>query len=422
MISVIIPVYNQHDMSRECIQTLMETTSDYEIIVIDNGSTPEFVPPFTGWNPAKVIRNDKNEGFPVAVNQGIEAASGDVIVLLNNDVIVTPGSINALSDWLDDYSIISPVTNTCAGIQRIELPVYKNIEQLNSEAESHAAANQGESIDVNWVIGFCMAFKRELWSDLGAFDESLWPCSGEEIDFCFRAREKGHKVGVALDVYMHHIGSRTFSDLEKEGVLEYKALCDRNDAHLAKKWGSNFWYRQLVNPQEFQLEGDDLKLNLGCGRFRLDGFINIDRNDKVNPDLNCDVLSLPFAAGSVSEIYCGHLLEHFSWFEGQEALRYWRVLLKPGGKISVCVPDFDVLIEKYKGNQTPDALRMLNEHYIYSYVQESHHKYCYSGPLLEAALKSAGFTEIKKLEADDPHYTENVDWQIGYEGFKNEDK
>lgn len=237
MISIIIPVYNQHEMTTECLESVRRHTSDYEIVLVDNGSTPPV--------PGATLRNETNLGFPVAVNQGIRAAKGDIIILLNNDVIVTPGWADALARHLDDYAIVAPLANYCAGLQRVTLPAYRDEGELEWLAIDWAKKNAGKSFPVNWVIGFCMAFKRSLYNELGEFDESLWPCSGEEIDFCLRARKAGHQVGIARDVYVHHVGSQTFLDLQNAKQLIYNDICVRNNNHLARKWGES-WIHQAA--------------------------------------------------------------------------------------------------------------------------------------------------------------------------------
>jgi acetyltransferase-like isoleucine patch superfamily enzyme len=247
MISIIIPVFNQHDMTQDCIDAIRECTQDCEIIIIDNGSTPPIKVPFTGDIQTRVIRNEENKGFPVAVNQGIREAAGDVIILLNNDVIVTPGWAERLAAHLEIFSIVGPLTNFCAGLQRAQIADYQSKAELYKEASALAEECAGEFEEVNFVIGFCMAFKRSLFDEIGPFDESLWPCSGEEIDFCLKARPAGHRIGIAHDVYVHHEGSRTFGDMEKAGDLNYQEICKRNDAHLAEKWGADFWKRQAID-------------------------------------------------------------------------------------------------------------------------------------------------------------------------------
>jgi GT2 family glycosyltransferase len=252
MISIIIPVLNQLEMTYDCIQSIRETVTPdtVEIIVVDNGSTPAMKAPFTGFLPIKIIRNEENKGFPVAVNQGIRASKGDVIILLNNDTLTTPDALDKLAAALETFDIVAPVTNYCAGLQKVNIPVYNTKEQLNISATEWATENQFGVIEVNWIIGFCMAFKRMLYDELGDFDEGMWPSSGEEIDFCFRAKSKGYSIGIIVDSYIHHFGSVTFKDLSAANIVNYDDLCVANSARVAEKWGGDFWNKQLIEESE----------------------------------------------------------------------------------------------------------------------------------------------------------------------------
>jgi GT2 family glycosyltransferase len=233
-------------MTADCILSVREHTDvDYELIVVDNGSEPPLDTPFTGFTKVTLLRNEANEGFPKAVNQGIDVSGGGIIVLLNNDVVCTPGWASGLVSWLDEFDIVGPVTSYAAGIQRVQAPFYQSKEALDDVAEEWAEQYEGEAIEVNWVIGFCMAFKREVYDKVGPFDESLWPCSGEEIQFCLNARKAGYRIGVAGDVYVHHEGSQTFKQLHEAGVLDYGQICERDTKHIEAKHGE-FWSRQLV--------------------------------------------------------------------------------------------------------------------------------------------------------------------------------
>ena len=231
MISVIMPVLDLVEMTVQCIQTLWEHTENFELIVIDNGSSPPFKPPFSGFNNIVIIRNEENLGFPAAVNQGINGSKGDIIIVMNNDVFVTTGWAEKLTDALNDYDIVGPVTNACAGLQKVQVDSYDDLDGLRTAADLYAQ-HYGDSVqDVNFVIGFCMAFKKSLFEELGQFDESLWPCSGEEVDFCFRAGEKGYRVGIVNGCYVHHECSKTFEILERDGKLNYAEVCKTTDDH-----------------------------------------------------------------------------------------------------------------------------------------------------------------------------------------------
>lgn len=415
MLSIIIPALNQHEMTSDCIEAIRRCTAgQFEIVLVDNGSDPPLRRPYGCAAPLRIIRNESNLGYPVAVNQGVRAAEGGMIALLNNDVIVTPGALDRLNEWADaDFDIVGPLTNYAAGMQRTTLPTYESTEELDREAEIHSKENRGKAAEVNWVIGFCMVFKRSLFDEIGPFDESLWPCSGEEIDFCLRARAAGRRVGIAQDVYVHHYGSRTFADMEASGAADYAAIVARNDKHLADKWGPDFWRRQAAMSR-----AKGVRLNLGSGPFPLPGFINVDQFEHVKPDLVCDVLALPFAPGTVGEIYAGHILEHFRFDDGMRALRYWHGLLCPGGVISVCVPDFDHLARKYLSDPSPERLMDLNDLYIYSGIQPSPHQYAYSAALLRKVMEDAGFVDLTAMPVNHPYFPHAVDWQAGYTGYK----
>jgi len=340
MLSIIIPVYGQVDMTDECINAILENTQDAEIIIIDNGSSPPYKPPFSGFIETTLIRNETNTGFPHAVNQGIAAARGDIIILLNNDVIVSPHSLNRLSNWLDSFDIVGPTTNYCAGMQRVQISGYQNKEELDKQVELLFESSQGEGEEVNWIIGFCMAFKKAVWEQVGDFDESLWPCTGEEIDFCYRAREKGVKIGIARDIYVHHEGSVTFQDMEDAGQIEYAKLCERNNEHLAEKWGADFWNRQAIGEDMETTPKTLINLNLGCGLRPLEGYVNIDNRAEVKPDVVCDVIEgLPYPDNSVDIVRAHDFLEHIPIGKTIKVMNeIWRVL-KPAGMFRSFTPD-----------------------------------------------------------------------------------
>ena len=344
VVSIIIPIFNQHEITLECLDAIQKNTKGYEIILVDNGSTPSFfkvnddIIEIDGVD-YKTIRNETNLGFPVAVNQGIKAAKGEVIVLLNNDCICTQGWATRLLAHLDSYSIVGPMTNYCTGLQQVTIPVYQDEKELNLRANEWAAGHVGESQEVNWIIGFCMAFKKSLWEEIGPFDESLWPCSGEELDFCLNARKRGYRIGIAKDVYIHHEGSQTFKELVRTKQVNYKAICDRNDRHLESKWGKKVFIQEIKSPSA-SINPNEIKLNLGSGYRPQEGYINIDNRPEVNPDLICDITQpLPFEDNSVDYIRAHDILEHIPLGKTHQVIEEIYRILKSNGIFESCTPD-----------------------------------------------------------------------------------
>lgn len=340
MLSIIIPVYNQLEMTAECIQAVLENTShDCEIIIVDNGSDLPFKPPFSGFTDIRVIRNIENKGFPAAVNQGIREARSEIVVLLNNDVIVTPGWSGRLLSAMNEFAIVGPVTNYCAGIQKVQASDYENIEELNQAAYDWAE-DYGDSVqEVTFIIGFLMAFRKSLVDEIGFLDETLWPCSGEEVDFCFRAREAGYRVAIVNGCYVHHEGSKTFQEMHKKGQIDYADICMKTDEHLNLKWGGNFWERQTINSSPAP---KGVCLNLGCGYHKLEGFTNIDNRAEVKPDQVCDVIEgLPYADNSIDMIRADDFLEHIPIGKTVQVVEEIYRVLKPGGIFESSTPSTD---------------------------------------------------------------------------------
>ena len=100
--SIIIPCWGQLEFTRQCLAALKShTRRPWELIIVDNGSTdgtPDYLAGVSDMAnmPVTVITNATNRGFPAAVNQGLKAARGEYLVLLNNDVIVTDGWLEQL--------------------------------------------------------------------------------------------------------------------------------------------------------------------------------------------------------------------------------------------------------------------------------------------------------------------------------------
>jgi glycosyltransferase involved in cell wall biosynthesis len=106
--SIIVPCWNQRGFTEICFQALLRHTRPaWELIVVDNGSTDDTAAYLAGVRdaapvPVTIIANRENLGFPRAINQGLEAASGEYLVLLNNDAVVTDG-------WLDQLIALTRV-------------------------------------------------------------------------------------------------------------------------------------------------------------------------------------------------------------------------------------------------------------------------------------------------------------------------
>lgn len=146
---------------------------------------------------------------------------------------------------------------------------------------------------------------------------------------------------------------------------------------------------------DIQNFGSD-KLHLGCGTKRLQGWINVDLNDTAAVDVNCDILSIEFEDGVLSEIYACHVFEHLEEDKLTCLLKSCFDWLKPNGTICIAVPDFDSIVEFYKLHGSLEQLRGLllgggkDEYDI--------HRNAFNFPILKSLLEQAGFNDICRYE------------------------
>ena len=225
--SIIIPVCDNYSYTLACINSIKEQGGDYEIIVVDNGSKL----PYVGFE--KIIRNEKNKGFPKAINQGIKIATGEIIVLLNNDTIVSPNWLENLESHLQNYDLVGPCSDNIGGVQCVQVgDIVDNFEFYNKAIKLNGE-NKGKSLPYDRLVFFCVAIKREVINKIGFLDEDFTPGNYEDNDYCLRAIQAGFRCGIALDVLIHHARSITHKSLN----IDYLNLLKTNDAKFQKKWG-----------------------------------------------------------------------------------------------------------------------------------------------------------------------------------------
>ncbi|MFG6495432.1 glycosyltransferase [Fictibacillus sp. UD] len=236
--SIVILTYNNLEYNKLCIESIRKYTlqNTYEIIVIDNNSTDGTVEWLKEQKDLVTIYNKENVGFPVGCNQGIKIANQDNdILLLNNDVVVTPNWLDNLKIGLYSESIIGAVgavTNNCSNNQVINAN-YNNLDQLIEFSRENNISDKFSWIEKLRLVGFCMLIKREVIDKVGLLDEIFTPGNFEDDDYSYRIRQIGYKLLLCKDSFIHHFGSTSF----KKSPVEYNKILHDNREKFKKKWG-----------------------------------------------------------------------------------------------------------------------------------------------------------------------------------------
>ena len=224
MPAVILPVYNAPGELDACLASLQQTLpSNTELLIIDDASTDdETGRVLSKWRARagkrwQFLANPENLGFVATVNRGIQLASGDV-VLLNSDTEVTSGWLQGMHRCLQsDHSIATATPWTNNG-EIASFPVFcqNNPVPADREKVGRVIAHTGKAQypDIPTAVGFCMAISRCAIERLGLFDQQTFGKGyGEENDFSMRARAAGLRNVLCDDVYVVHLGNRSFGPL-----------------------------------------------------------------------------------------------------------------------------------------------------------------------------------------------------------------
>ena len=238
--SIVILTFNGLEYTKRCVKSIRKHTPEpHEIIFVDNGSTDGTVKWLKTLEQEnknyKLIENKQNLGFAKGCNQGIEAARGEFILLLNNDVVVAEGWLSGMLDCLKnapDAGIVGPMTNNISGPQQIHDDSYRSVDYLDKYAALFREKHRHRRILFRRIVGFCMLFKRALAEQIGLLDERFSTGNFEDDDFCLRADLAGYISYIAGDVFIHHYGSRSFIG----NKIDYSAAMSSNRKIIKKKW------------------------------------------------------------------------------------------------------------------------------------------------------------------------------------------
>ena len=238
--SVIIPVYGKSDFTYRCLKSmhLNPSNTPYEVIVVDDCSPDNTTEMLGKVQGVKVVRNEKNLGFLQSANQGAAVATGQYLLFLNNDTIVTPGWLDELTKTLEDDASIGVVGSKLlypdGSLQEAGGIIWNDGSAWNYGR--HGDPNRPEycyARDVDYCSGASLMVRRALFEAAGGFDERFVPAYGEDSDLCMHVRNEGWRVVMQpMSKVMHHEGVSMGTELTA-GLKAYQVV---NAEKFYEKW------------------------------------------------------------------------------------------------------------------------------------------------------------------------------------------
>lgn len=262
--SIIILTYNQLEQAtRPCVESLFKNTpmDDFELIAVDNASTDGTVAFLKSlqeeYSNVRLCLNSQNRGYAGGNNDGIRLASGDCIVLLNNDTLAPPGWLDALLAPLADpqVGLVGPVTNSSGNEQMVVLPSLTE-ENYESVTAPYTQTHRNVCFSSDRLGFFCVAMRRKTQQQIGLLDERFGIGMFEDDDYCRRAIAAGYRCLVNEGCFVYHKGSLSFKQLDSK---LYAGLFEKNRALLAEKHHEEWLFNDLAlafwNKLKFDFDG-----------------------------------------------------------------------------------------------------------------------------------------------------------------------
>jgi GT2 family glycosyltransferase len=235
--SAVILNYNTRELTSQCLASFAPALHQrgWQIIVVDNGSSDGSVEALQAQYPfTEIVRSERNLGFAGGNNLGLRQAVGQVVFLMNSDVLAAADTLQALAHQFElrpDAGAISAGLRTSSGEAQAfaygDDPTLVYLLRRGSRARLRRGPlhrwDVDQPIETEWVSGACVAVRREVIQQVGILDERF-QLYFEDNDWCLRMRQAGWKVIYDPRFTVTHLGGQSQPQRRVASQLYYQSM------------------------------------------------------------------------------------------------------------------------------------------------------------------------------------------------------
>ena len=243
-VSVIILNWNKYDQTRRTVESVLKYTSpEVEIILVDNGSDPDVVEQLSEYfSETRVVflKIGVNRYFGEGNNIGAEAAGGDTLVFLNNDVLVTENWLEPLILELENNPTVGAVGPKFLYPDGVLQEAGAFLDQDGHSVQrgkglASGASQFNDRSEVHYVSAACIALRKSDFFMVGGFNFIYEPAYYEDTDLCFSIRAAGLSVIYQPKSTVFHLESQTTGSSAARPLVE--GVVETNRSKFLHRWG-----------------------------------------------------------------------------------------------------------------------------------------------------------------------------------------
>lgn len=355
-LSIILPVYNMREHLERCLFSVRNTVRiPYEVIVVDDGSSAdEQIFTSDAMDHVRILRSEEHHGYAHAVNEGIRASEGEVLLFLHADVMLAQHTVEDMLDVLIADPNVGAVTGVApVAYRRAQLIPPNDYLSWNDYVHVAEEIRAQAALPCPEILAemFALMARRDAISAAGNLDERYSFPALASYDFTVSMTRAGYGGATLPSTYVHRDGENpdTSSD-------SYRRECD----FFHEKWGVSLDYsfsprRDLMSLMDFSKAGlRVLEIGCACGvtlreigaRSSSARLYGVELNEKAAEiaapyatilSMDVERLDPSQVAERFDYIVMGDVIEHLQnpW----KAIENMRELLAPGGEVIASIPN-----------------------------------------------------------------------------------
>ena len=235
--SIVIPVYNNLNWTKRCINSIcnIKSRSPFEIIVVDDCSTEDYKALVKDFPEVRLLRNSENLGFLRTVNYGVSEARGEYVLILNNDTEVLPNWLDELTAALWNHPEAGMIGSQLIHLNTGTLQESGNLICKNGDMLPLGRGNDPDHPQFTYFreVDFCSAasiiLRKKVFDEMEGFDRLYIPAYFEDPDLGLRMQKAGYKNYVCPLSRVIHQEMASYGD-----VLAEK--CEKNRQAFLARW------------------------------------------------------------------------------------------------------------------------------------------------------------------------------------------